>query len=1326
MKKNCITRFLALVMAIVMLLGTCSTALADFTIASYDAALKKAVDAYYAELMAATDYHEVWNIFVTMTEDEYDAFSVLVTGDERTALEEHITTLFEAYVANLREAPIVTRYTRVAPFLNASSTASVSAYSARSLASSPTARVGEATTLVDNSNIVTDKTVSDPVDGVYTITLKTYVTGAKTTTTVTKVMPTDIVLVLDQSGSMAYCIGCGKEISTEGQTHTLTGENATATAVNGTRWDTGDRWDPYRYGFQSTETSYYILVNGEYQRVYRSGQADNSGYYRYYYGNGNNRTYVYPILDQDYGVDRVHTNTQVVQFYVMGQELCSSRYDALKTAVTNFTAAVKEKTYGSDGTAGTADDVHHRVALVGFASESGDGNNTEILTATGRNSGSVGVRYNGNGYNTAVQNALQDMSTTAGQTMVTNAINALATEGATRSDLGMKMAVDIFEDAPAGADVDENGNALARKQIVIMFTDGSPTSYQDFNSSVATGAISNAKTLKDDGVTVYTVGVFEGANADKLSEQTSPSNENKYMHYTSSNFENATSFTSPGTATYPATGSYYLSASSSSDLNSIFTGISDQVTTGGTSVTLEETTVIKDIVADSFQLPAGADASAIKVFTEDYTAENTFTNKQEVTQSVNVSVSNDTISVYGFDYGDNWVGKETTDGKVTYRGKRLLIEIPIVVKPDFLGGNHVPTNGNSSGIYSADGTLLENYVRPDVDITVETVKPNVSAVVEVVDQHIYLTNDAALAELVVGLGKYKIDGKLYTVDGTNNKYVDLIYEIKDGNTVVGTYTIAAGQTTGAWVEAADQDMTPALTDDKTYTVVCTVHPISTGTYDDVDDDATVAVYVYKPQLTFNDSEIQYNQTVPDRTKEGYAANGGEEVWLRKDGTASTAEGITMRGTKPKLELVYTPDESKITDGKFTATDFVAVNVTVNLDDGNSATENAKFPGTVTFLHEECKVVTACQWGTVGSATGTPAFLLHVTTGELTITKMLDDAAIASGEFEFVVTPNDVKLPATLSVTGDGTATIANGVANVKLTVNHDSSASITIKNLPAGNYTVAEQGAENYTTTVTGGTVNGKSSSVDVPAGGNAAVSFTNIRKLGNLKISKTVQGEYAPDSTFTFQTTLTNAGNVTYSYKVYNTANNTEVANSAGTIGGSLDTISLKDGQYALITGIPQGAQYSVQEVGIPTGFEVTPTAASGNISAAAVAEAAFTNVHQVGSLTINKTVDGTAEDGQRFLFKVTNAENEQVAEVILAAGGSITLDNLPIGYYTVTEDTNWSARYTVNEGTQTKAVTLNGNTQFSFVNTKKNDQWLDANAGVRNDFENDKTYPY
>lgn len=211
---------------------------------------------------------------------------------------------------------------------------------------------------------------------------------------------------------------------------------------------------------------------------------------------------------------------------------------------------MEEKAKGADGTLGTEDDISHRIAVVGFASKSGYGDNTELLSIAGSNSGSVGVAYH-NITDQNLKDVLQKVDTSAGQTMVSNAIDALAASGATRTDLGLDMAQRILSANP----VQPNEK---RSRVVIVFTDGAPTSFNGFEKDVADNAITYAGTIKTTGATVYTIGIFAGANA--VSAGTEPSGDldqnsksmnsacNWFMQQVSSN--NGT----------PRTPSYYLSA----------------------------------------------------------------------------------------------------------------------------------------------------------------------------------------------------------------------------------------------------------------------------------------------------------------------------------------------------------------------------------------------------------------------------------------------------------------------------------------------------------------------------------------------------------------------------------------------------------------------------------------------------------------------------------------------------------------------------------------------------------------------------------------------
>lgn len=504
-------------------------------------------------------------------------------------------------------------------------------------------------------------------DGTYTINLEAYATG-KTTTTITKeAVPLDIVLVLDQSGSMSDDMG-----------YTYTLEDKTS----------------YSYDDINSSARYYLDTDGNYYKVQseKNGIASWRKYYLFYKKDGTS----YYLNG-----DEVTTNKRECNYTGSGDTIWASqlysrtittKLSALKDAVSNFVGVVKEKA--------TTDKVNHRIAMVGFASESGYGDNTEILSVDGSNSGSVGVSYNSNEYADAKQNAFQDTSTDAGNTMLNNAIHALDANGATRADLGMTMAKDIL-------DANSLGDDSRRKQLVIMFTDGKPTSWDTFDENIANDAIGTSKSLKDQGTTVYTIGVFNGA------DPSSTSDVNKYMNYVSTNYPSAENLKTSGKG---GNNGYYLAATSADGLNKIFTSISNTITTPSTTVALNENAVMKDILSDDFTLPEGYNAgdkitvSTVPGSTEDGNSISWGTESKS--KDIKATIDDNTINVTGFDYSNEYIAPG-------HNGEKLVVTIKGVIPKDSAAtGEKVYTNNEASGIY-AEGAPepAAKFPRPQVVLT---------------------------------------------------------------------------------------------------------------------------------------------------------------------------------------------------------------------------------------------------------------------------------------------------------------------------------------------------------------------------------------------------------------------------------------------------------------------------------------------------------------------------------------------------------------------------------------------------------------------------------
>ena len=159
-------------------------------------------------------------------------------------------------------------------------------------------------------------------------------------------------------------------------------------------------------------------------------------------------------------------------------------------------------------------------------------------------------------------------------TLKDQVINKIDPAGATRADNGMERAQAALASAPAR----ENA-----KQVVIFFTDGTPTKVSEFSPSVASSAIATANEIKKGGGEIYTVGIFSGANPDASVTSEWTSSENKFMHAVSSNYPQAT-YTSNGWGyswdfgTKAANPNYYLAASSADGLNEVFKTIFNSVT----------------------------------------------------------------------------------------------------------------------------------------------------------------------------------------------------------------------------------------------------------------------------------------------------------------------------------------------------------------------------------------------------------------------------------------------------------------------------------------------------------------------------------------------------------------------------------------------------------------------------------------------------------------------------------------------------------------------------------------------------------------------------
>lgn len=749
--------------------------------------------------------------------------------------------------------------------------------------------------------LVLSKTATATGNGNYKIRLEAYTTGKVTTTTST--VPVDIVLVLDQSGSMAYDFN-GKSLA--------------------------DRW-------------------------------------------GN----------------------------IPNENIPKTRQYAMKQAVNNFIDKVNEK---------YTEEADHRMAIVTF--------NSEVSTLQGW----TNVNEDGKG---TLQTAINGLP--------------VSPSGATNVAAGMEQAENLM-----GNGYNYIGDNTQRQKVVVVFTDGVPTTQTNFNVDVANGAISSANALKNSGVTIYSVGIFNGADPNKIhgdyyyrawiadtpcdgsvnsywgTTNLSSSNANdfadpdvpagnRFLNYISNNYTAANNIglrfdDSDGvfggykwiiTANYAGSSAgYYLTADNAAGLNSIFQTISDQIQTA--NIDLGNQTVVKDTVSPYFDAPA--DASGIELYTAAAKEGGSF--EADVPASgVTATIENNAVTVTGFDFNANFVS-DTAKSDGSY-GKKLIIEFTVTPKDGFLGGNDVPTNDwQNTGVYDKSGAEVEKFAGATTTPTVNVPIDNVT--VTATDKNVYLKGEVTADQLKDGseisVGGVKLDlskatdaEKPYGLDPWQTEYVDITVTVKDknGNPI--------------------SDKLDNLTDDTTYTVEVTVSPKTVGTSTPEKGNAATAktgfndpaanIYVFKPELTYKDSEVYYGDTAPDCT-----GNLTQTKWKHGE-TLSDAEGVTMIGTAPTLDPTYTPEAGKIADGKINTKEDISVDVSVKIGTDDVTTYT-------TFQHTDCE-------GRICTVPTGKEFLLHVKTCTLSITKT---GGVAGESYVFDVYKGNEKY-SEVTIEGNDTQTL---------------------------------------------------------------------------------------------------------------------------------------------------------------------------------------------------------------------------------------------------------------------------------------------------------------
>lgn len=235
----------------------------------------------------------------------------------------------------------------------------------------------------------------------------------------------------------------------------------------------------------------------------------------------------------------------------MGGGDSPKRIDALKNAANSFIDTIAKQNEGIEGV-----NRQHRVAIVKFA---------------GKKSNDIGNdMYRDGGYSYNYTQVMKELTYCSGgnaDDLKKNTINQIQPAGATRADYGLELAEGITI---------TSGRKDAKK-IIVFFTDGTPTKQNKFDADVANAGVAAAKSMKDGKATVYTIGIFDGANPSAgIQDSGKSQKENKFMQAVSSNYPNATAWDAHGARAENS--DYYKSATDAKELKKVFDDISQAIT----------------------------------------------------------------------------------------------------------------------------------------------------------------------------------------------------------------------------------------------------------------------------------------------------------------------------------------------------------------------------------------------------------------------------------------------------------------------------------------------------------------------------------------------------------------------------------------------------------------------------------------------------------------------------------------------------------------------------------------------------------------------------
>lgn len=359
----------------------------------------------------------------------------------------------------------------------------------------------------------------------------------------------------------------------------------------------------------------------------------------------------------------------------------------------------------------------------------------------------------------------------ANESTIKTNVDNIGYDRGTRTDLGMQTALTWVNTSKNATYWTTNNlkNDNNHNIVVVMFTDGCPSTSgsTNFTASYAIDAVNNAKSIKDAGATVYSVGLITWSDLSTVNQ----THVRNMMDYISSNFPDGTaSSTNTFTCTGTRVSTDFYADANEVDLGDIFQSIAEA--SGGSASSIPGETMVVDEVSNSFEVPCTFTADDVVVYTRDVLTDGTDWDEESKNilntielpadydlealppESIAAQLADEgTVGVYlhegklmiiGFNYSKpdaenadgseehpygNWVGWR--DNGETCAGKELVIEFNVKASDGVTGGDGTNTNvAATSGVYvpafDENGNFIgyqnkNSYPYPQTDLPINIV-----------------------------------------------------------------------------------------------------------------------------------------------------------------------------------------------------------------------------------------------------------------------------------------------------------------------------------------------------------------------------------------------------------------------------------------------------------------------------------------------------------------------------------------------------------------------------------------------------------------------------